>query len=218
MGEMIKLTAADGHKYSAYKVMPTGEPKGGVVILQEIFGVNNHIKEVCDDYAKLGYVAIAPALFDRVAQNVTLGYEQADIQQGLGYVKQITPEEALSDVDAAAKEIADAGDIAVIGYCWGGTLAYLVACRLSTITKAVGYYGGQIAQAIEEEPKVPIILHFGDADATIPMSAVEVVTTKRPDIPVYIYSAGHGFNCNHRASYDATSAKLALERTLEFLA
>jgi carboxymethylenebutenolidase len=218
MGEIIELTAADGHKCSAYKVIPTGKPKGGVVILQEIFGVNSHIKEVCDGYAKQGYVAIAPALFDRVAPNITLGYEQSDIQQGLGYMKQVTQNDALADVDAAAKAIADAGDTAVIGYCWGGSLSYLAACRLSSINRAVGYYGGQIPQTIEEEPKVPIILHFGDADASIPMSAVEEVKAKRPDIPVYVYSAGHGFNCDHRASYDATSAKLALDRTLEFLA
>jgi carboxymethylenebutenolidase len=218
MGSMIKLTAEDGHKLSAYKAKPAGEPKGGVVILQEIFGVNSHIQEVCDEYAKLGYVAIAPALFDRVAPGMTLNYEQTDIQEGIGYMAQVAAEDALKDVDAAAKEIADAGSIVMIGYCWGGSLAYFAACRLSSINKAVGYYGGMIAQNIEEEPKVPIILHFGDEDASIPMSAVEKIKEKRPDIPVYVYPAGHGFNCDHRASYDAESAKLALERTLEFIA
>ncbi|MDF2367786.1 dienelactone hydrolase family protein [Sneathiella sp.] len=218
MGEMIELTAEDSHKLSAYKATPNGEAKGGVVILQEIFGVNSHIKEVCDGYAKKGYIAIAPALFDRVSPNITLNYEQSDIQTGLGYMKQIAAEDALKDTDAAAKEIADAGDITVIGYCWGGSLAYLAACRLSAISKAVGYYGGMIPQNLGEEPKVPIILHFGDEDASIPMSAVDEVKAKRPDIPVYVYSAGHGFNCNHRASYDAESAKLALDRTLEFIA
>ena len=217
MGEIIELTAADGHKFNAYKATPTTTAKGGVVILQEIFGVNNHIKDVCDGYAKQGYVAIAPALFDRVAPNITLAYEQDDIQQGLGYMKKVDSEDALKDIDAAAKLLADAGNVAVIGYCWGGSLAYLAACRLPSIDKAVGYYGGQIPQTIEEEPKVPIILHFGDKDASIPMSAVEDVKTKRPDIPVYVYPAGHGFNCDHRGSYDAEAANLALERTLEFI-
>ncbi|MCC3306672.1 dienelactone hydrolase family protein [Sneathiella sp. HT1-7] len=218
MGELIELTAEDGHKLSAYKAFPVGKPKGGVVILQEIFGVNIHIKEVCDGYAQQGYIAIAPALFDRVDPNITLNYEQTDIQTGLGYMKQIAADDALKDTDAAAKELADAGDITVIGYCWGGSLAYLAACRLSSISKAVGYYGGMIPQNLGEEPKVPIILHFGDQDASIPMSAVEEVKAKRPDIPVYIYSAGHGFNCDHRGSYDAESAKLALDRTLDFMA
>ena len=217
MGDMIELAAGDGHKFSAYKATPPGNSKSGVVILQEIFGVNSHIQEVCDGYAKEGYVAIAPALFDRVSSGITLTYEQADVQEGLGYMKQVTAEDALKDIDAAAKEIADAGDIAVIGYCWGGSLAYLAACRLKSINKAVGYYGGMIPQNIAEEPKVPIILHFGDQDASIPMSAVEEVKAKRPDIPVYVYPAGHGFNCDHRASYDAESARLALERTLEFI-
>mgnify|MGYP001793908085 CR=1 FL=1 len=218
MGEMIELTAEDGHKFSAYKAVPTGTPKGGVVILQEIFGVNNHIKEVCDGYAKQGNVAIAPALFDRIGPNITLNYEQPDIQTGLGYMKQIAAEVALKDTDAAANEVADAGNVAVIGYCWGGSLAYLAACRLSSVSKAVGYYGGMIPQNLGEEPKVPIILHFGDKDASIPMSAVEEVKAKRPDIPVYVYPAGHGFNCDHRASYDAASAKLALQRSLDFMA
>lgn len=218
MGEITELTAEDGNKLSAYKALPAGEPKGGVVILQEIFGVNNHIKEVCDGYAEQGYVAIAPALFDRIGPNITLNYEQTDIQTGLGYMKQIAAEDALKDMDAAAKEVSDTGDITVIGYCWGGSLAYLAACRLSSISKAVGYYGGMIPQNLGEEPKVPIILHFGDQDASIPMSAVEEVKAKRPDIPVYVYSAGHGFNCDHRGSYDAENAKLALDRTLGFLA
>lgn len=217
MGGMIELTAADGHTFAAYKAEPSGESKGGVVILQEIFGVNNHIQEVCDNYAKLGFVAIAPALFDRVSPGITLNYEQADIQQGIEYMTQVAADDALKDVDAAAKNIADAGDVTVIGYCWGGSLAYLAACRLGSINKSVGYYGGMIPQSIEEEPEIPVILHFGDQDATIPMSAVEEVKAKRPDIPVYVYPAGHGFNCDHRASYDAESAKLALDRTLEFI-
>lgn len=217
MGEMIDLTATDGHKCAAYKAVPAGTSKGGVVIVQEIFGVNSHIREVCDGYAKDGFVAIAPALFDRIEPEITLGYQPDDVQQGLKYKMQVIDEDALKDIDAAAKAIADAGEITVIGYCWGGSLAYLSACRLSSISKAVGYYGGQVVQHIEEEPKGPVILHFGDKDASIPMSAVEEIKAERPDIPVYVYAAGHGFNCDQRGSYDAASAKLARNRTLDFI-
>ncbi|MEX0583515.1 MAG: dienelactone hydrolase family protein [Sneathiella sp.] len=217
MGDMIELTAVDGHKFAAYKVTPDTTPKSVVVIIQEIFGVNSHIKDVCDGYAKAGFVAIAPALFDRIGPNIQLDYAPADVEQGLKYKNQVTDDDALKDIDAAAKEIGTSGDVSVIGYCWGGSLAYLSACRLSSIDKAVGYYGGQVAQNIAEAPKVPVMLHFGDKDASIPMSEVEEVKTTRPDIPVYVYAAGHGFNCDKRGSYDAEAAKLALERTLDFI-
>ncbi|PHQ69116.1 MAG: carboxymethylenebutenolidase [Sneathiella sp.] len=217
MGEMLELQAADGHKFAAYKTMPKGAPKGGVVIVQEIFGVNSHIQNVCNRYAELGFIAIAPALFDRIGPSITLGYESDDVAQGIKYKMQIEDDLALADITAAAQAISDVGDITVIGYCWGGSLAYLSACRLSGITKAVGYYGGQVAQDIGETPKVPVILHFGDQDGSIPMEAVEKVKAARPDVPVYVYPAGHGFNCDQRGSHDAGAAKLALERTLDFI-
>jgi len=217
MGEMLDLQAADGHKLAAYRATTANEAKGGVVIVQEIFGVNSHIQDVCDQYAANGFVAIAPALFDRIMPGITLDYEPGDVQQGVKYKMQIEDGQALADIDAAAKVIADAGDITVIGYCWGGTLAYLSACRLKSIKKAVGYYGGQVAQNIGETPNVPVLLHFGDQDGSIPMDAVESVKSALPDVPVHVYPAGHGFNCDRRASYDAASAKLALERTLEFI-
>ncbi|TNE39580.1 MAG: dienelactone hydrolase family protein [Alphaproteobacteria bacterium] len=217
MGETIELEAADGHKFSAYKAAPAGTPKGAVVIVQEIFGVNEHIQSVCDGYAREGFLAIAPALFDRVAPDITLGYEAEDIQKGRELMMQVDEKNALADIDAAAEAVVGNGDITVIGYCWGGSLAYLAACRLSSVDKAVGYYGGKIAKDIGEEPKVPIILHFGDSDGSIPMEDVEKVKAARPDIPVYVYHAGHGFNCDLRGSYDAASSKLALERTLEFI-
>tara|TARA_R100000005_G_scaffold96134_2_gene80924 strand:+ start:6107 stop:6763 length:657 start_codon:yes stop_codon:yes gene_type:complete len=217
MGEMIELTAADGHKFAAYRAAPAAAPKGGIVLLQEIFGVNSHIREVCDGYAKDGYLVVAPALFDRVKPSVQLGYEQADIKEGLDYRAKVAEGDALKDIDAAAKSIRDVGSITVIGYCWGGTLTYLAACRLASVDKAVSYYGGQVAQYINEEPKIPIILHLGDADNSIPMSDVEMMQAKRPDIPMYVYAAGHGFNCDQRGSYDAAAAKLARDRTLDFI-
>ncbi len=218
MGEMIKLTAADGHTLDAYRAMPDGAPKGGIVLLQEIFGVNSHIREVADSYARDGYLVIAPALFDRAEPGIELGYSQGDIKEGLDHRAKIAEADALSDVDAAAKAAREGGSVSVIGYCWGGSLAYLAACRLSSIDKAVSFYGGQVARDIEEEPKVPIILHFGDSDSSIPMSDVEKIRKRRPDLPVYVYEAGHGFKCDHRESFDAEAAKLARKRTLDFIA
>ncbi|MEH6545717.1 MAG: dienelactone hydrolase family protein [Sneathiella sp.] len=218
MGELLRLEAADGHNLAAYKASPEGSPKGGVVIIQEIFGVNSHIQDVCDRYAEMGYVAIAPALFDRLEPNITLGYEADDVTQGIAYKMKIEDQQALDDIDAAAKTIADTGAVVSIGFCWGGTLAYLSACRLSSISKAVGYYGGQISQNLQETPKVPVLLHFGDQDGSIPMKSVDEIMTALPDTPVHVYQAGHGFNCDQRASYDPASAKLAQERTLSFIA
>ncbi|MCR9213843.1 MAG: dienelactone hydrolase family protein [Proteobacteria bacterium] len=212
----MELTASDGHKFSAYKASPAGNPVAGLVVIQEIFGVNPHIQDVCDRYAEQGYLAIAPALFDRISPNITLDYESDDVTQGIDYKMQISDEQALLDIDAARAAIASAGPVNVVGYCWGGSLAYLSACRLPDFNKAVGYYGGQVAQNIDETPQIPVMLHFGDQDASIPLKSVDEVMTKRPDIPVYIYQAGHGFNCDRRGSYDAASAKLALDRTLEF--
>ncbi len=212
----MELTASDGHKFSAYKAAPPGDPKAGLVVIQEIFGVNSHIQDVCDRYAEQGYLAIAPALFDRISPNITLNYESEDVTQGIEYKMQISDEQALLDIDAARAAIASAGPVYVVGYCWGGSLAYLSACRLPDFNKAVGYYGGQVAQHIDEAPQIPVMLHFGDQDASIPLKSVDEVMTKRPGIPVYIYQAGHGFNCDQRGSYDTASAKLALDRTLEF--
>lgn len=217
MGEIITLEAEDGHKFSAYKAAPAGMPKGGIVIIQEIFGVNAHIQDICNRYSELGYVAIAPALFDRIRPNITLGYDTDDVTQGIEHKMKIEDQEALKDINASAKAITDAGEVFTIGYCWGGTLAYLSACHLESIEKAVGYYGGQIAQNLQMVPKKPVMLHFGDQDASIPMKAVDEIMTALADTPIHVYQAGHGFNCDQRASYDAESAKLALERTLTFL-
>lgn len=216
MGEFTELTAADGHVFSAYKATPAGDAKGGLVVIQEIFGVNSHIQDVCERYAEQGYLAIAPALFDRISPDITLNYESEDVTTGIDYKMQVSDEQALLDIDAARAEIANTGNVNVVGYCWGGSLAYLCACRLPDFNRAVGYYGGQVAQHIEEAPQIPVMLHFGDQDASIPLKSVDAVMTKRPDIPVYIYQAGHGFNCDQRGSYDAASAKLAQERTLAF--
>jgi len=217
MGKMLELTASDGHKFGAYRADPAGKPKGAVVVIQEIFGVNNHIKRTTDGFAAKGYVAIAPALFDRAKKDIQLGYDADAIAQGRDIRGKVGDEGPLKDIQAAIDSVKGAGKIATVGYCWGGTLAFLSATRLHGITAAVGYYGGGIAGAAGEKPKVPTMLHFGDKDASIPMTDVEKVKAARKDTTIYVYPAGHGFNCDERGSYDATSAKQALDRTMTFL-
>ncbi|MBT6274545.1 MAG: dienelactone hydrolase family protein [Chromatiales bacterium] len=221
MGTTIQLTASDGHNFGAYKAEPAGTPKGGVVVIQEIFGVNSHIREVADGYAAAGYLAIAPALFDRGKPGVELGYVPDDIAIGRDLAFPMGWEKPILDIGAAATVAAAGGKVGAVGYCWGGSLAYLAACKLG-IQCAVGYYGGQITKILEADPsakpKVPTILHFGERDAGIPMDMVEAVRSENPTVPIHIYDADHGFNCDHRGSYDEASARVALERTLAFFA
>ncbi|MFI4995342.1 MAG: dienelactone hydrolase family protein [Hyphomicrobiales bacterium] len=216
MGETIKLKAKDGVTITAYKASPTGKPKGGMVVCQEIFGVNHHIKNVTDRYAALGYLAIAPGLFDRVAPDVQLGYSPTDIPEGAGIRAKTKLDDTLADIEAAVQAIASAGPVGIVGYCWGGTLAYAAACRVSGLKAAVGYYGGGIAGMLNEKPKVPIMLHFGAKDKHISMDDVNKIKAAYPSMPVYVYDADHGFVCDERGSYDKPSADLALTRTLPF--
>jgi len=218
MGEFIKLTTRDGVMIDAYKAAPAGAPRGGIVVLQEIFGVNHHIRNVADRYAADGYLAIAPALYDRVNPGVELDYVQKDIEEGLAIRAKTNIEETLADIAAAVAAAHAAGKVGLVGYCWGGALAYVSAARLDGVDAAVGYYGGGIAANIAASFKAPVLLHFGDNDQSIPLSDVEKVRAANPDIPIHIYPAGHGFNCDERASYDADSAKLARERSLAFFA
>lgn len=217
MGSMIKLTTSDNVTIDAYKAEPSGTPRGAIVVLQEIFGVNPHIRRVTDGYAEQGYVAIAPALFDRVKPGVELAYTPDDVQAGMAIQKQTMPDDTLKDVEAAIKEAAKSGKVGVVGYCWGGTMAFAAAGRLSGVAAAVGYYGGGIASMLDVKPKIPLMLHFGEKDDHIPASAIAAVKAAVPEVPVYTYDAGHGFNCDARGSYDKTSADLALSRTLPFL-
>ena len=218
MGKMIELTASDGHKSGAYRADPAGKPKGALVVIQEIFGVNHHMKHVTDDFAAKGYVAICPALFDRTKRNVELGYDQASIAEGREIRGKVGDEGPLKDIQAAIDAVKSVGKVGTVGYCWGGYLAFLSATRLNGIAAAVGYYGGGIANVASEKPKVPTMLHFGDKDQSIPMSDVEKVQAARKDATIYIYSAGHGFSCDERGSFDAAASKTALDRTLAFFA
>ncbi len=211
----LTLTASDGHKFQAYVAEAAGNAKGGIVVIQEIFGVNSHIRSVADDYAKQGYLALAPALFDRVRPGIELGYDTDDVAQGREIRGQISTEDALKDLTASVAEIKGRGlKVGVVGYCWGGSLTWEVACGLDGVAAASSYYGGEVPKRAALSPKCPIILHFGETDASIPMDGVNAFIGKHRDLPVHVYPAGHGFNCDQRGSYDAESARLARERTL----
>ncbi len=214
MGHNIELTAADGHRLSAYRAEPAGTARGGIVVIQEIFGVTRHIRDVADQYAGAGYVAIAPALFDRVERDVDVPY--TDIQAAVGYMKAMVLDKVMLDVQAAVEQAGAAGKVGVVGYCWGGTLSYLAAARLK-IAAAVAYYGGGINTHLAEKPRVPVLFHFGEKDTHIPLTAIEDIKAAYPQGIYYLYPAEHGFNCTDRASFEPSSAKLAFERSLEFL-
>ncbi len=215
MGKMIRLEAADGHALDAYVAEPKGKPKGGVVVIQEIFGVTSHVKHVADQYAAEGFKAIAPAMFDRIKRGITLGY--TEIQQGIAYMQQLKWPDTLADVAAAAAEVRPAGGAAVVGFCWGGTVTHVAAAELD-LDAAVSYYGGGVAKMLDKHPQCPIVYHFGDQDGSIPMPDVEKIRGAYPDSPLYVYpGAQHGFSCDDRASYSPADAKLAFGRSIAFL-
>ena len=216
MGDWIELAAADGHKLAAYTAEPATAPAAGLVIAQEIFGVNVHIRDVVDRFAEAGYRAIAPAYFDRLERSVELDYTPDDMATGRGLKGQLSWETVITDTNAAIAALGTA-KAGLVGYCYGGTIAWIAAdaCRLDAV---VGYYGGQIAEEVARQPKCPLMLHFGAEDAAVPLDGVEAVKAAHPDIPIHIYDgAGHGFNCDRRGSYHAEAARLAGERTMAFL-
>jgi carboxymethylenebutenolidase len=219
MGEHIRLTAADGFTFDAYQAAPEGDARGGIVVIQEIFGVNGHIRDVADAYAAAGYLAVAPAVYDRVQPGTELGYEQADIQAGIGLRGRCRLEDVLADLTAAAGVARSAGRVGTVGFCWGGFLSSAAAIELAgTVDASVGYYGGGIAaQLLDRSPQVPLMLHFGEQDHAIPLEDVDKITAAWPDATTHVYAgAQHGFECDQRASYDAGAARLAFARTLRF--
>jgi carboxymethylenebutenolidase len=216
MGSMVELVSADGFRVSAYRAEPVGAPRGGVVVAQEIFGVNSHIRSVCDSFAADGYVTIAPALFDRVRRGVDLGYTPDDIAIGRELKGGATTDGALHDVAAAQAAITDAGKVGIVGYCWGGFVAWMAAARLPGFACAVPYYGGGMIEAVGEQPQCPVMMHFGEQDQMIPVAGVQRLRAAHPAHQVFLYAANHGFNCDQRGSYNAEAATLARKRTLEF--
>ncbi|UFZ02287.1 dienelactone hydrolase family protein [Bradyrhizobium ontarionense] len=219
MGQDIKLTASDGFQLGAYRADPTATAKGALVVIQEIFGVNHHIRSICDRLAAAGYVAIAPAIFDRVEPNFTSGYSPDEIAVARKFVANPDWAAMLRDTQAAIDAVKDAGPVGIIGFCLGGSIAYAAATKLTGLKAAVGYYGGAVVRFAEDKPAVPTQLHFGEKDAGIPLTDVETIKAKRPDVEIFIYpGAQHGFGCDERASYDKPSADLAWTRSLAFFA
>jgi carboxymethylenebutenolidase len=218
MGEWVKLKASDGFELSAYVARPAGEARAGLVVVQEIFGVNGHIRSVTDGWARDGFLAVAPALFDRYERGVDLGYEGPDGEKARSFLSKFDMEKAVLDV-AAAVDFAgtDTGKkVGVIGYCLGGTLAWLGATRLK-VAAAVGYYGGRIAGYANEAVAAPVMLHFGRQDGHIPTDEVDKIQAAHPEVEIYWYNAGHGFNCDARSSFNPLAAREARDRSLEFL-
>ena len=214
MAETIKLTASDGHSFDAYVAQPSGMARGGLVVIQEIFGVNQHMRKVADGFAADGYMCVTPALFDRTRRGVELGYGPADIPAGRDLRQTLKLDDVLLDLKAAVDVARSAGKVGAVGYCWGGSLAFVCATRLG-VNAAVGYYGGAIVPHKDETPGCPTMLHFGERDKGIPLTDVEIIRKARPDVTIHIYPADHGFNCDERGSWEPTSARIARERTLE---
>jgi carboxymethylenebutenolidase len=212
----LQLRASDGKTLSAYVVKPEGTPRGAVVVVQEIFGVNSHVRSVADGYAADGYLVIAPAMFDRAQRGYESGYTQPEIQAGIALMQKISWDDAMKDASAAVEAVTHAGKVGMVGYCWGGAVTWLAAARIPGLAAAVPYYGGAIPSLNGERPKCPTMLHFGETDASIPLNQARAVAKSHPDATTHFYAAGHGFNCDQRASYNAKAAKLARERTLEF--
>ena len=225
MGQFTTLTAADGFTLSAYVAQPAGHPRAAVVVLQEIFGVNSHIREVADRFAAEGYLVVAPATFDRVKTGVELGYTEADMAAGFELktaVDALPGAGVLPDIQAAIDHAAHAsgGKVGIVGFCWGGLLTWKAACLLKGLSAAVPYYGGGITSEgeIARQPQCPVMAHFGDQDHWIPMEGIEAFKKAQPEVAVHVYPANHGFNCDQLASYNEAAATLARERSLAFLA
>lgn len=217
MGSMIELQSADGYRLGAYRAVPAGLPRAGVVIVQEVFGVNEHIRSVADGYAADGYVAIAPAMYDRVHRGYESGYSQPEIAAGVAIMQKLDWKQTMLDVQSAISEAAGSGKVGIVGYCWGGTVAWVAAARIAGLAAAVAYYPGGIANFAGESPKCPVLCHFGNRDTSPTPTQAKAVVAEYPSVTAHFYDAGHGFNCDHRPSYSAESARLARARTLEFL-
>ncbi len=216
MGHWIELKPEGAGPIQAWRADPEGKPRGGIVVIQEIFGVNAHIREVADKFAAEGYLAIAPAVFDRIEKGFDVGYDPESRARGIAIVGKIDFEQTLRDAAAAIQVAKAGGKVGIVGYCFGGSIAWAAAARLQGLSAAVGYYGGQIIAMKAMRPGVPTMLHFGEKDQHIPVEGARQVAAAHPEVEVHIYPADHGFNCDHRASYDAPSAALAWTRTLDF--
>ena len=219
MGQTISLTTTDGHNLDAYKAEPTGAPKGALVVIQEIFGINGQIRSTVDHFANQGYVAIAPALFDRIEKGIELSYNEDDFATGRETRQKITDDWITSDISAAVQEVSSTGNVSVIGFCFVGYATYIAACTVDGLSAAMPFYGGGIAAKVGEmQPKCPTQFHFGDNDAAIPLDDLQKIKDALQDSPLYVYDdSGHGFTCDDRDSYNAGATQRSYARALEWV-
>ncbi|MFZ2156037.1 MAG: dienelactone hydrolase family protein [Bradyrhizobium sp.] len=217
MGKFVELTAADGHKLAAFVAQPAGKPRGGVVVIPEVFGVNSHIQQTTDGFAADGYLAVSPAMFDRAQRNYDTGYSQPEIQAGVAIMQKLDWKQAVLDVEAAIGEAKKGGKVGIVGYCFGGTVTWVAAAQAKGLACAAPYYGGGMPGFIGENPKVPTMCHFGELDQSPTLAQAKEIVARHPEITAHFYAgAGHGFNCDQRGSWNAEAAKLARSRTVEF--
>ncbi len=215
----LTLSASDGHQLGAYRADPDGAPKGAIVVVQEIFGVNTHIRSICDRLAALGYVAIVPAIFDRTEPDFQCGYSAEEVDRARAFTANADWDAFVMDTDAAREAVANIGKVGIVGFCLGGSVAFLAAARLQGLSAASGFYGGRIDAYADEAPRCPTQLHYGSEDQGIPMSNVESVRARRPECDIYVYEgAGHGFHCDVRAGFHPEASKQAWARMVEFFA
>lgn len=218
MGQTIEARMGDGASIRVYRADPEGTPRAGLAIMHEAFGMNDHIRDMCERYAAEGYLALAPALYDRAERGVEIpGYGAEDLARGRELRRKVEWDPAVADMKAVIGLAREAGAVGVVGYCWGGSLAWLAATRCGA-DAAVGYYGGQIVQFIDERPGCPFMAHFAERDVHVPPESAATLRRRHPGVPVHVYDADHGFNCDRRADYDAEAAALAWDRTSGFLA
>lgn len=218
MGERIKLTASDGFAFNAYRAMPEGTPRGGVVLIQEVWGLNHWIRSVADRWAQHGYLTIAPAMFDRVEygyESDNYGPDQFVIIGEL--MKKFDMQTAMLDVDAAIKAAAEGGKVGITGYCFGGRISWIAAHHGMGLTAASGYYGGGVPNYIDLAPSIPIEMHFGDRDKGIPLEQIEALKTRHPSADIYVYAGDHGFcNSDRPGNFDEAACTKASARSLAF--
>jgi carboxymethylenebutenolidase len=213
----VKLRASDGHQFDAHRVDPLGQRHGGVVVVQEIFGVNRHMQAVAARFATAGWSAIVPAFFDRITPGVELGYTPEDFARGRELVGKLQMSDVMLDLQAAIDELSPEGEVGVVGYCWGGSVVWLGAARLERMHVAVSYYGSRIVNYADERPRVPTTLHVGRGDASFPIEKVREIGKRYTELAIHEYDAGHGFDCDHRPDFDSTASTHAMTRTLAWL-
>ena len=216
MSHYIKLKTNDNHTFQAYLSQPKHKIKGGIIIIQEIFGVNKHIREICNLYSKNGYLAIAPCLFDREKEMIELSYDMTGVTEGRR-LKDLLNEKSLNEIESSINYVCAAGNVGIIGYCWGGSLSWRAACTYHSLSCSVVYYGGEVPKLKHLEPKCPVMCHFGEFDKSIPINDVDEFMKINEKVDVFKYPADHGFNCNHRSQYNQKCSEIAFNRTIKFI-